>query len=112
MSNSLPNHETGEFPNAGNPNEITEQELFYEFTTGPVYTGNATFAQASGVGVNGIAMEPGTGESVTCESGENYRIEALQDLGSSGRGLRQQRVECHGRPPGGRLRALRPSCQA
>ena len=95
-SNSLPNHETGEFPNAGNPNEITEQELFYEFTTEPVYTGNATFAQASGVGVNGIAMEPGTGESVACESGENYRIEALQDLYNLGLDVNNAHVQ-----PGG-----------
>ena len=95
-SNSLPNHATGDFPNAGNPNEITEQDLNYEFTTEPVYTGNATFAQTSGVGVNGIAMEPGTGETVSCESGESYRIEALQDLYDLGLDVNNAHVQ-----PGG-----------
>ena len=95
-SNSLPNHATGDFPNAGNPNEITEQDLNYEFTTTPVYTGNATFAQTSGVGVNGIAMEPGTGETVSCESGESYRIEALQDLYDLGLDVNNAHVQ-----PGG-----------
>ncbi len=95
-SNSLPNHETGDFPNAGNPNEISEQELNYEFTTAPVYTGNATFAQTSGVGVNGIAMEPGTGETVSCESGESYRIEALQDLYNLGLDVNNAHVQPDG----------------
>ena len=95
-SNSLPNHETGEFPNAGNPNTITKQSLRYVFTTEPTFTGNATFAQAPGVAVNGVAFEPGTAESVSC-GGENYRIEALQDLYNLGLDFNNAHVQ-----PGGK----------
>ncbi|MEM9463905.1 MAG: YHYH protein [Actinomycetota bacterium] len=80
MSNSLPNHETGEFPNAGNPNEISEQELVFEFPSTGTFTGAASFAQTPGVALNGVTFEPGTAETATCESGETYRIEAIQDL--------------------------------
>ncbi|MEM7140217.1 MAG: YHYH protein [Actinomycetota bacterium] len=96
ISNSLPNHETGEFPNAGNPNEITEQSLDFSFTTTPEYTGAATFAQLPGVSINGVTFEPGTGESVTCTTGENYRIEALQDLFDLGLDVNNAHVQ-----PGG-----------
>jgi len=95
-SNSLPNHETGEFPNDGNPNTITEQSLSYVFTTEPTFTGNATFAQTPGVAVNGVAFEPGTAESVSCGGGENYRIEALQDLYNLGLDFNNAHVQ-----PGG-----------
>ena len=79
-SNSLPDHETGDYPNSGNPNTITEQSLSYEFPVDPDYTGEATYAQTPGVGVNGVAFEPGTAETVSCESGEVYRVEALQEV--------------------------------
>jgi hypothetical protein len=95
-SNSLPNHETGEFPNAGNPNTITKQSRRYVFTTEPTFTGTATFAQAPGVAVNGVAFEPGTAESVSC-GGENYRIEALQDLYNLGLDFNNAHVQ-----PGGK----------
>lgn len=80
MSNSLPNHETGEFPNSGNPNTITEQDLVFEFPSSGTHTGTATFAQTPGVALNGVTFEPATAETATCASGETYRIEAIQDL--------------------------------
>ena len=79
-TNSLPDHETGEFPNSGNPNTISAQDLSYEFTTEAVYTGEPQYAQTPGVAVNGVAFEPGTAETLTCDSGETYRIEALQEV--------------------------------
>ena len=78
-SNALANHETGTFPNSGNPNSITEQDASYEFTTEPVYTGSSTEVLTTGVAINGVKFEPGTAESVSCASGEFYRIEALQE---------------------------------
>lgn len=96
VSNSLPDHETGEFPNDGNPNTITEQSLSFEFTTEPVFTGDASFAQTPGVAVNGVTFEPGTGESVTCDSGETYRIEALQDLYNLGLDFNNAHVQPEG----------------
>jgi major membrane immunogen (membrane-anchored lipoprotein) len=79
-SNALPDHETGEFPNDGNPNTISEQDASYEYPTEPTFVGDATFAMTPGVAVNGVKFEPATAESVTCASGESYRVEALQDV--------------------------------
>ena len=80
VANALPDHETGEFPNDGNPNTISEQDVTYEYTTEPVFTGDATEARTTGVAVNGVKFEPGTAETVSCDSGETYRVEALQDI--------------------------------
>ncbi len=80
VSNALPDHATGDFPNSGNPNTISEQNLVREFTTKPLFTGDATGAREIGIAVNGVKFEPGTAETVTCASGEVYRIEAIQDL--------------------------------
>ncbi|MEM9561156.1 MAG: YHYH protein [Actinomycetota bacterium] len=79
-TNALPDHDTGEFPNAGNPNAITAQDLTWEFPVEAAFTGSATEVRTTGVAVNGVKFEPGTAETVTCSSGETYRIEALQEL--------------------------------
>ncbi|MEJ6722697.1 YHYH protein [Ilumatobacter sp.] len=80
VSNALPDHEVGEFPNPGNPNTISEQNVSYEYPADPVYVGSATNAMTPGVAVNGLKFEPATAETVTCESGETFRVEALQDI--------------------------------
>jgi hypothetical protein len=80
VSNALPDHETGEFPNSGNPNTISAQDASYSYTADPTFTGDATEARTTGVAVNGVKFEPGTAETVTCDSGENLRVEALQDI--------------------------------
>lgn len=77
-SNAIANHETWEFPNAGNPNEITEQDKTWQLTTTPTYVWNETWARENGVAYNGVKYELQTAESVSCESGEVYRIEAIQ----------------------------------
>jgi hypothetical protein len=79
-SNALPNHETGAFPTSGNPNTISAQNTSYNYTTEPVYVGSASRVRTTGVAVNGVKFEPGTAEIVTCESGETFRIEGLQDI--------------------------------
>lgn len=80
ITNSLPNHVTGKFPNKGNPNTISEQNRTFKFPLIPKYTGKAKWIIEPGIALNGIKFQPGTGEVVVCESGENYRIEALQDV--------------------------------
>lgn len=84
-SNGLPNHSTGEFPNAGNPNKISAQDHKYCFPSKPV---RGTKAQEKrgivGIGVNGIPMEPGTAEWYNNDrkSGWNYSaIGGSVDLG-------------------------------
>nr|WP_321223089.1 YHYH protein [uncultured Psychroserpens sp.] len=80
VTNALPNHKTGDFPNSGNPNTISAQNKTYTFPVTPKYTGQAQWVREPGVALNGIKFEPGTAEVVVCDTGENYRVEALQDL--------------------------------
>jgi hypothetical protein len=96
-TNSLPDHATGAFPNDGNPNTISAQTLSYEFPTEPTFTGDATFARAPGIAVNGVPFEPGTAESVSCESGENFRIEALQEFFNMGLDFNNAHVQPTGK---------------
>lgn len=80
ITNALPNHKTGTFPNQGNPNTISAQSRTYTFPTNPVYKGKAQWVREPGVALNGVKFEPGTAEVVVCDTGENYRVEALQDV--------------------------------
>lgn len=80
VTNALPDHKTGAFPRKGNPNTISEQNKNYTFPLNPKYTGKATWVREPGVALNGVKFEPGTAEVVVCETGENYRVEAFQDV--------------------------------
>lgn len=79
-TNALPNHKTGEFPNPGNPNTISAQNIKYELPLNPVFTGQPRRSREPGVAVNGVKFEPETAERFICETGQHYRIEAFQDL--------------------------------
>lgn len=79
-TNALPNHKTGEFPNQGNPNTIQAQKNSYKIPIEPKFLGKANRVRQTGVALNGVKFEPGTAEQMNCESGEHYRIEAIQDL--------------------------------
>lgn len=80
VTNALPNHKTGEFPNQGNPNTISEQNQTYTFPVNPKYTGKAQWVIQPGVALNGVKFQPGTAEVVICDTGENYRVEGIQDV--------------------------------
>jgi len=80
VTNALPNHKTGSFPNAHNPNTISAQNIKYEFPLTPKYTGDRKWVREPGVALNGVKFEPETAEMLLCESGERYRIEAFQNM--------------------------------
>ena len=80
VTNALPNHDTGEFPNEGNPNTISAQNITYRFPLNPQIASQSVWVREPGVALNGVKFEPETAEVVKCESGENYKIEAIQDL--------------------------------
>lgn len=80
VTNALPNHQTGTFPNEGNPNTIKAQNRTYSLPLNPKFTGVAKWVREPGVALNGIKFEPETAEVVVCESGERYRVEAKQEL--------------------------------
>ena len=79
-TNALPNHATGDFPNAGNPNRIQPQKMEYKFPVQPTLTGQSKWAREAGIALNGVKFEPETAERFVCETGEVYRIEAIQDI--------------------------------
>jgi hypothetical protein len=79
-TNGLPNHKTGEFPNSGNPNSISAQNLSYSFPLKPKLSGDSKWAREPGIALNGVKYEPETAERFVCETGEVYRIEAFQEL--------------------------------
>lgn len=63
-SNGIPNHQTGMFPNRGNPNAISEQNYYYRIPVHPQIASQITemHGQPFGVAVNGIPFDPGTAE--------------------------------------------------
>jgi len=78
VSNAIPNHPTGQFPNPGNPNTISKQDKIWEFPTTPTLASEPKWAREPGVAINGIKFEPETAERFVCETGEVYRIEAME----------------------------------
>lgn len=74
-ANGIPNHETGQFPNRGNPNRISAQNYNFKTPLDPKKNEKATFAPLFGVAVNGIPFDPGTAE--LWNNDFNWRYEAL-----------------------------------
>ncbi len=76
-ANGVPDHEVGQFPNEGNPNTITEQEVSASFTLLPVETGNVTQlggpAGVTGYILNGVKIDASTAGSCD-DSGENCSL--------------------------------------
>ncbi|MBU2938566.1 YHYH protein [Lacinutrix sp. C3R15] len=93
ITNSLPNHKTGQFPNPGNPNTISEQNKTYSFPVNPKYTGKSQWMREPGIALNGVKFEPQTAEVVVCETGENYRVEAIQNVIDLGLDLNHAHVQ-------------------
>ncbi|MEM7438783.1 MAG: YHYH protein [Pseudomonadota bacterium] len=62
ISNGVPNHAIGQFPNRGNPHRFRAQRVKLCMDATPTKTGKATFAPASGVTVTGIVIRPGTAD--------------------------------------------------
>ncbi|MEM1001511.1 MAG: YHYH protein, partial [Bacteroidota bacterium] len=68
--------------------------------------GEAKWVREPGVALNGVKFEPQTAEVVECESGENYKVEAIQDLIDLGLDFNHAHVQptgayhYHGSPEG------------
>lgn len=62
-SNGLPGHSTGNFPNSGNPHTIRQQRAKYCVDATPRKGARArTHRGTVGVGLNGVAIRPGTAD--------------------------------------------------
>ncbi len=74
-ANGIPDHATGAFPNAGNPNTIRAQTVSFSAPRNPAKLATTTAVRESGCALNGIKLEPGTAESY--QNAGVWRIEAL-----------------------------------
>ncbi|MEM9064442.1 MAG: YHYH protein [Planctomycetota bacterium] len=62
-ANGLPEHETGAFPNAGNPNALRPQEHEYRVPLKPTINAEPRRAGPEfGIALNGVIFDAGTGE--------------------------------------------------
>ena len=76
-ANGVPDHTVGQFPNSGNPSEISEQDVSASFPLSPVETGTSTeLGGPSGIigyVLNGVKIDASTGG--TCDdSGDNCSL--------------------------------------
>ncbi|MDX2360598.1 MAG: YHYH protein [Crocinitomicaceae bacterium] len=72
-ANGIPSHQTGAFPNAGNPNTIRPQETTYEIPLQPILLENKITAQGKRFGVlfSGVELDPFTAEYFQGTNGSN-----------------------------------------
>lgn len=79
-ANGLADHATGDFPNSGNPNSISAQNISYRVPLEPAYTGSQTDTRLPGVALNGIKFEPGTAEAWNNDRSSGWNYEAIQNV--------------------------------
>lgn len=78
-SNGIPDHSTGQFPNAHNPNTISPQEYTFRVPENPRLTGSDHDYGHNlfGVALNGVPFDPGTAEFWDDDPGSGWNYEAL-----------------------------------
>ena len=106
-SNGIPNHATGQFPNANNPNRITEQNHSWKVPVHPKQAASVTPLRLFpfGVGTNGIPFDPGAAEFWNRDFNSGWQYEPMS--GTPNLGLDQNLAHVqptgayhyHGLPP-------------
>ena len=77
-SNGIPEHNTGAFPNEGNPNAISAQSYRYTVPAGPELSGQFTPTTGLfGVCINGVPLDPGAAEFFHGDRASGWQYEAL-----------------------------------
>ncbi len=78
-SNGIPNHPTGQFPNANNPNTISEQSYQFRMLKNPIFASTLTalFLEPFGVAVNGIPFDPGANEFWNRDRNSGWQYEPM-----------------------------------
>lgn len=79
QSNGIPKHQTGQFPNSGNPHTITPQDYSFTVTLRPEKTGHSNLSNRTmfGVTLNGVPFDPGTAEFYNNDRRSGWNIEAI-----------------------------------
>lgn len=94
-SNSIPDHATGTFPNAGNPNAISPQTVRACLPADPVKGTTARAVQTVGIATNGVLIRPGTADYYDAASPRGFSRDPssgwnLEAMGSGILGLDAQ----------------------
>jgi hypothetical protein len=78
-SNGIPDHVTGQFPNRGNPNTISEQAYVFRVPLNPTLTGSTTNLRMYpfGVAINGVPFDPGANEFWNNDRYSGWQYEAM-----------------------------------
>lgn len=79
VSNGIPAHPVGRFPNRGNPHAIAEQDLRYRVPAEPQRAPRVTPLELGlfGVAINGVPFDPGAAEWYRGDRSSPWRYEAL-----------------------------------
>ena len=81
VSNGIPNHKTGAFPNPGNPNTISPQKQDFSIPSSPKQgIPKLVMGAASGVAINGVVFDPGTAENYNNDPTSGWNIEAFNSF--------------------------------
>lgn len=98
VANGLPDHLTGRFPNADNPNRIAAQQYRFTMPARPVANATPTplVAQPFGIAVNGVLFDPGTAEYWHDDRGSGWHYEAKGDAFSLGLDANNAHVQPNG----------------
>ncbi|MEP5182159.1 MAG: YHYH protein [Rhizobiaceae bacterium] len=90
-SNGLPNHKTGQFPNSGNPNRISKQNINLCVTTSPRKGSRPNYVRGSvGVGINGVQFRPGTADYYDASSRRGFSRDRSSGWNLDGLGARDK----------------------
>lgn len=97
-ANGLPDHLTGRFPNANNPNRIASQNYRYTVPLRPAVNPQPTPlpAQPFGIALNGVLFDPGTAEYWHNDRQSGWHYEAKGDAFSLGLDANNAHVQPNG----------------
>ena len=80
VSNGLPNHETGDFPNLNNPNSISAQSYSFMLPANPELARQPTaynVPQPFGIAYNGVLLDPFAAEWYQNDRNSGWQLAAL-----------------------------------
>lgn len=100
ISNGVPQHLVGQFPNCGNPHQIKEQSFEFTIPLEPLkndYTTQLEPGMAFGVAINGVPFEPYAAEWWKGRRDSEWRYEALSGAVALGADANHAHVQ-----PGGK----------
>ena len=96
-SNGIPQHNTGAFPNAGNPNAIRAQAHTYSVAAEPEMAASATPVRGVfGIYVNGVPFDPGAAEFFHGKRRSDWQYEALSGAVALGLDANHAHVQPNG----------------